>query len=154
VKTSPRVLLARPHAFIVNEMRPFLLEAGYAPARPDDLPGLERALAEPAAGAIISTAIRSSVPVDAATVFRMVRQRWPEMPVAFAGMADAATMRAAVERAVQPLAPLPLVVGAAGYRRPMIAAQRAQTFLVLRKDDLVDPAARQAALAALRAHFG
>lgn len=26
-----RVLLARPHAFIVDEMRPFLLECGYTP---------------------------------------------------------------------------------------------------------------------------
>lgn len=148
-----RVLLARPHAFIVNQMRPFLLEAGYAPVGAQNLDHLAQELGGSLQGAIISTAVSSTVDADAATVFRLVREKLPRLPVVFAGMADAATMRLSAERAVKALVSTPVIASPQDYRAGT-AQDRVSTFLVLRKEDLLPGASQQAALRALRAHFG
>lgn len=148
-----RVLLARPHAFIVNQMRPFLLEAGYTPVGAQSLEHLAKELGGPLQGAIISTAVSSTVDADAATVFRLVREKLPRLPVVFAGMADAATMRVSAERAVKALVSTPVIGSPQDYRAAM-AQDRGSMFLVLRKEDLLAGASQQAALRALRSHFG
>lgn len=153
MSAEKHVLLARPHAFIVNEMRPFLEQAGYVPQRLDSLDQLATALARPLRGAIISTAVTSSVNADAATVLQLIRETAPRLPVVFAGMADWETMRVTAERAVKAIVASPSILAPQGYR-PGSAADRASTFLVLRKDDLVDAALRDAAMRALRAHLG
>ena len=146
-----RVLLARPHAFIVNQMRPFLLDAGYEAMGARDFDHLRTALASSFRGAIISTAVTSTVEADAATVFRLVRERQPRLPVVFAGMADAATMRTTAERAVKELVASPVFAGPDDYRP---GADRQTSFLILRKDDLLDADAVERAARALRSHFG
>lgn len=55
--TEKRALLAHPHAFIVNEMRPFLIDAGFTPVRLESLDQLAAELSRPLQGAIISTAV-------------------------------------------------------------------------------------------------
>jgi DNA-binding NtrC family response regulator len=146
-----RVLLARPHAFIVNQMRPFLLDAGYVAVGAQNLEHLRTELASNFNGAIISTAVTSTVGVDAAAVFRLVRERQPRLPVVFAGMADAATMRTTAERAVKELVASPVFAGPDDYR---LGADRQTSFLILRKDDLLDADAVERAARALRSHFG
>ena len=146
-----RILLARPHAFIVSEMRPFLTDAGYSPVRVESLDQLALELRRPLHGAIISTAVSSSVNADAATVFNLIRERSPTLPVVFAGMADLETMKVVSERAVKAVVASPVVAGPATYRA---AGDRASSFLILRKEDLLAGASRDAALRALRAHFG
>jgi DNA-binding NtrC family response regulator len=146
-----RVLLARPHAFIVNQMRPFLLDAGYVAVGAQNLEHLRTELASNFNGAIISTAVTSTVGVDAAAVFRLVRERQPRLPVVFAGMADAATMRTTAERAVKELVASPVFAGPDDYRP---GADRQTSFLILRKDDLLDADAVERAARALRSHFG
>lgn len=148
-----RVLLARPHAFIVNQMRPFLLEAGYTPVGVQTLEQLARELGGPLQGAIISTAVSSTVDADAATVFRLVREKLPRMPVVFAGMADAATMRLSAGRAVKALVSAPVVATPQEYRAGTLQ-DRTSIFLVLRKEDLLAGESHGAALRALRSHFG
>ena len=148
-----RVLLARPHAFIVSEMRPFLVGAGYAPVRVETLEQLMQELARPLQGAVISTAVSSSLNADAATVFRLVREKAPTLPIVFAGMADLDTMKVVAERAVKALVTTPHVSGPQGYRS-VPSADRASSFLVLRKEDLQPGAFQDAALKAMRAHFG
>jgi hypothetical protein len=147
-----RVLLARPHAFIVNEMRPFLVTAGFAPVRIDGMEQLDQELRLPAQGAIISTAVTSPLGADAATVFRKIRESNASLPVVFAGMADLATMEAVVMRTVKELHPDARAVGPAGFRlvRPL---DRASTFLILRKEDLQPGAMQEAAISAIRAQF-
>lgn len=147
-----RVLLARPHAFIVNEMRPFLVTAGFAPVRIDGLHQLDQEIRTPAQGAIISTAVTSSLGADAATVFRKIRESNASLPVVFAGMADLATMEAVVMRAVRDLQPEARAVGPAGFRlaRPQ---DRASTLLILRKEDLQQGAMQEAAISAIRMLF-
>jgi len=148
----PRVLLARPHAFIVNEMRPFLTEAGYASVRIDSLEQLTQELRLPAKGAIISTAVSSSLGADPATVFRHVRERNPNMPVVFAGMADFTTMQLTVKRAVKDLCPNAQIVGVAGFRLSRLS-DRTSTFLVLRKEDLQRGPSHETAVEAICAHL-
>jgi AmiR/NasT family two-component response regulator len=146
-----RVLLARPHAFIVSQMRPFLLDAGYTPVGVQDLVELDDQLVTPLKGAIISTAVTSTIDADASAVFRMVRQKQPRLPIVFAGMADAATMKVVAERAVAEMVSGPIVVGPGGYRA---GADRSSTFLILRKDDLLSAASIELATRALRSHLG
>lgn len=146
-----RVLLARPHAFIVDEMKPFLLECGYTPVKVASLAELQSALAQPAAGAVISTAVSSSIGADAATVFAALRQGAPALPVMFAGMADASTIRLTAGRAVA------LVVADAAFHEAggwPLRFDRQREFLVLRKEDLTSAEARQRAARALRSLFG
>lgn len=147
-----RVLLARPHAFIVNEMRPFLIEAGYMPVRIGSVEQLAHELASPARGAVISTAVTSSLGLDAGAVFRKVREFSPNLPVVFAGMADLATMEATVMRAVKDLHPEARTQGAAGFRMTR-SWDRTSNFLILRKEDLQQGALHEAAISAIRAHF-
>ncbi|MBI5718772.1 MAG: hypothetical protein HZC37_13910 [Burkholderiales bacterium] len=134
-------------------MRPFLLEAGYTPVGARDLEHLAQELGSALCGAIISTAVSSTVDADAATVFRRVRERLPRLPVVFAGMADAATMRLSTERAVKALVSAPVIVAPQDYRSGA-AQDRASTFLVLRKEDLLAGGLQEAAVQALRSHFG
>lgn len=146
-----RVLLARPHAFIVEEMKPFLLECGYMPVKVSSLDELQSALALPANGAVISTALSSSIGADAATVFARLRQTAPSLPVMFAGMADVATIRLTAGRAVAPVVTDAAFHEAAGW--PM-RFDRQREFLVLRKEDLTSAESRQRATRALRSLFG
>ena len=150
-----RVLLARPHAFIVDEMKPFLLECGYTPVKVASLDELASVLAQPAQsamnGAVISTAVSSSIGADAATVFARIRAVAPSLPVMFAGMADVATIRTTACRAVGS------VVGDAAFHEAgawPLRFDRRREFLVLRKEDLTSGAARQSAARALRSLFG
>lgn len=148
-----RVLLARPHAFIINQMRPFLLEAGYTPVGAQSLDHLAQELVGTFHGAIISTAVSSAVNADAATVFRLVREKLPRLPIVFAGMADAATMKLSAERAVKALVSTPTIASPQdlGFAT---AADRTSTFLVLRKEDLMPGGSQEAAMRALRTLFG
>ena len=148
-----RVLLARPHAFIVNQMRPFLVEAGYTPVGAQSLDHLAQELSGSFHGAIISTAVSSTVNADAATVFRLVREKLPRLPVVFAGMADAATMTLSAERAVKAVVGTPTIAFPQDLRIAT-APDRASTFLVLRKEDLMPGGSQEAALRALRTLFG
>lgn len=148
-----RVLLARPHAFIVNQMRPFLVEAGYTPVGAQGLDHLAQELSGSFDGAIISTAVSSTVNADAATVFRLVREKLPRLPIVFAGMADAATMKLSAERAVKALVGTPTIANPQDMRIAS-GADRLSTFLVLRKEDLMPGGSQEAALRALRALFG
>ncbi len=151
--SEKRVLLARPHAFIVTEMRLFLIEAGYVPVRVEDLAQLGSELGASLQGAVISTAVTSTMDADAATVFRVIRQAQPGLPVVFAGMADFDTMKAVTQRAVSALVPSPTVAGPRDFRAAGGAA-KASNFLVLRKPDLQAGAAHDASIRALRASFG
>lgn len=148
-----RVLLARPHTFIVNEMRPFLMAAGYTPVRVESLDQLLGELGRPLHGAIVSTALTSSIDADAAAVFRLIREKLPRLPVVFAGLADLDTVTSTAARAVKGLVASPVIAGPAAYRVAP-ASERASSFLVLRKEDVVAGASQEVAQRALRAHLG
>lgn len=85
VSASPRaVLLARPHQFIVGAMSDVLVRNGYLPVVPGS-DGSYPTLADPALrGAIISTAVKSSVPDDHLAVYLRLRAARPDLALVFA----------------------------------------------------------------------
>lgn len=139
--TSRPVLLARPHAFIVSEMRPFLERAGFAPVKLERLDDLEAGAGGPFAAAVISTAVVSPIQASAAEVFERVRRRYPRLPVIFAGLTEFESMRSLIEQAIRNssagLAILP--VSAETAEHPRLGSP--DVVLALRKDDLSGAAA-------------
>ncbi len=87
------------------------------------------------------------------TEFRLMREKLPKLPVVLAGFADLDTVKVTALRAVKDRVPLPMIAGAAAYRPPA-AAERGSTFLVLGKEDIATGSSQEAAMRALRAHFG
>lgn len=61
---SHTILLARPHAFIVGEMKPFLEQGGFAVTALSTVANLPTAVAG-TCGAVISLALTSSIPESA-----------------------------------------------------------------------------------------
>lgn len=147
--STRRVLLARPHAFIVDQMKPFLADAGFSPEAAKTLADVG-ARGTATRGAIISTAVVSSVAADAATVFAELRRTSPRLPVLFAGLTDLDMMKAAVLRIVRPLHPDAEVVGIDEAEQARLGS--ANVFVVLRKEDLA-PGKVDTAISVLQRHF-
>lgn len=76
--TSP-VLLARPHAFIVSDMKPFLEEAGFKVIKTESLPQLAD-LSRGCVGAVISLALSSPINASPEEVIKSLRQANPGLP--------------------------------------------------------------------------
>lgn len=146
------VLLARPHPFIVAEMKPFLEENGYKADRLENLSNLP-ALARGAAGAIISLAVSSSVGESAEDVFLQLRKDAPRVPVLFAAMLSLDNARPGLERIAKKAGLQANILGV--NATPAAAAQLGQqeTFLYFSKDDLASPERRVMALRLIRRHF-
>lgn len=135
--TSERkVLLARPHTFIVSEMRPFLEQAGFAPAKLESLAELDSGRLGTLSGAIISTAVVSSVGASAEEVFAAVRRKYPRLPILFAGLTDFALMKTAVERVVKSVHDHVEVLPISSSTEAHAGLGRENVFPVLRKEDL------------------
>ena len=102
------------------------------------------------AGAIISTAVTSSVNADAATVFQRVRAAAPRLPIVFAGMADWETCarRPSAPSGDRSVAFDSVAAELSSGRKPGIATRPSWSCA---RDDLVDAALRESALRALRA---
>jgi len=81
-----QVLLVRPHDFIVESMSSLMRKAGFEPIRFKSISQLEQPW-ETAAGAVISTAVTSSVPVSLKEAYTLFRARHPTMPLAVASLA-------------------------------------------------------------------
>lgn len=148
-----KVLLARPHAFIVKEMRPFLEAAGYQPEALANLGDVSRQKLAGYDGAIISMAVVSSIPARADEVLGALRQSDPNLPVIFAGLNDFQQARSAVERIVKPLHPNAEIITSTAQNESHGALGRAHVFLYLSKDDLSAPASAESAARILRQHF-
>ncbi|MBM4781586.1 MAG: hypothetical protein GQE15_28250 [Archangiaceae bacterium] len=89
-----KVLLARPHDFIVAHMREAMTAIGHEPQVLDRLERLKDLSTTEFAGSVISLAATSSVPSTPAEVFAAVRKKWPTRPVAFSGLSSIASARA------------------------------------------------------------
>lgn len=85
-----RVLLARPHDFIVDDMQKLMRDLGYEPVRLTAFGQLAQyaAAGEKFVGAVISTAASSMIRETFGQVFLEVRERFPRTPVAVATLSD------------------------------------------------------------------
>lgn len=107
---SPTVLLARPHTFIVSEMKPFLEEAGFKVAKAErvtDLADLSRGCV----GAVISLAVSSSMDASAEDVIKHLRQARPTLPLLFAALLPYAKAKESLERIGRQAGLSPKVLG-------------------------------------------
>jgi hypothetical protein len=146
---AKKVLLARPHAFIVAEMRPFLERTGYQPGKLESLDEMDQGKLGSFSGAIISTAVVSSIPAKPAEVFTALRQHYPSLPVIFAGLTEFGSTLATIQRIVHGLHPgaaiLPFNAGTENH--PHLGER--DVFLFLIKEDISGSAAESI----LRRHF-
>lgn len=148
---SKSILLARPHPFIVSEMKPFLEENGYTLAKLEAIANMAT-VAPKAGGAVISMALSSSIPESAEVVFQRLRQYAPTVPVVFASMLSLDKARPGLER----LASLSNVQASIlGVDAEGAASQWGLpgTFVYFSKDDLAIPVRRTIAARILKRHF-
>lgn len=150
---AKKVLLARPHSFIVSEMRPFLERSGFAPAPLENLAALNAGSPGALSGAIISTAVLSSVGASADEVFAALRKKYPRVPVLFAGLTEFPMMKGVVERVVKALHPGAEVLPIETATESHPGLGRDNVFLVLRKEDLAPGEPAALAERILRKHF-
>jgi len=148
------VLLARPHPFIVSEMRPFLEQNGFVPKKLESLAALPTSVAG-ASGTIISLAVASSVGIveSAEEVFAAVRKQSPPLPVLFAAMLDFAKMKSTLERLAKNNGIDAIILGIDAATESNAGLSKPNTFLYIGKDDLVSPEKRAIAARILQRHF-
>ncbi len=89
-----KVVLARPHDFLVAQMKTWLLSLGVEPVRLGSLAELEALLPNEVAGVVVSTAVTSSVAATVGEALAAVARRLPVARLAIAGMATVASARA------------------------------------------------------------
>ncbi len=149
---SRNILLARPHPFIVSEMKPFLEQNGYSPRKVDTLADLPGSTAG-ASGAIISLAVVSAIGESAETVFAALRKVAPGMPVLFASIIDFAAAKSTMERLAKNAGLTGAIFGIDAAIESNPALGKPDTFLFLNKDDLVSPERRSLAARIIKRHF-
>lgn len=146
---AKKVLLARSHAFIVAEMRPFLEKNDYHPVKLENISDMHPGKLGTFSGAIISTAVVSSIPEKPAEVFAALRLNYPALPVMFAGLTEFDSTLPTLQRIVHTQSPgatiLPFNAQAEGHPR---LGER-DLFLFLNKEDITTPDANRI----LRRHF-
>lgn len=89
-----KVLLARPHDFVVEDMKKWLVELGVEPVRLSALAQLEAHAERDVAAVVVSTAVTSSVPATFGEALAACRRRFPRVPVVIAGLSAVASARA------------------------------------------------------------
>lgn len=139
------ILLARPHPFIVAEMKPFLEHGGYAAAKLENLADLATQ-ARNSAGVVISMAIPSSLGKSAAETFMQLRQDVPRVPVMFAAILAFDESMAGLKRLAEQAGVQATILGVSTGNENAAALGKPDTFLYISKDDLADPTRRAARL--------
>ncbi|PIQ29128.1 hypothetical protein COW36_17950 [bacterium (Candidatus Blackallbacteria) CG17_big_fil_post_rev_8_21_14_2_50_48_46] len=126
-----KILLARPHPFLVQEMSQFLLEEGYfiEPLRSFSELSIQ---VENSSAVIISTAVSATIQESAREVFAGLYKY--AIPTIFAGLLGVAQARSLIQEAVQDFYSEPLIVSAESQERELIDARR--PFLFICRDDL------------------
>lgn len=149
---SRQILLARPHPFIVAEMKPFLETHGYAALKPEGSQTLD-GLARACAGAVISLAVTSSTGLEADEVLKRVRSSALKLPLVFAGLLSFEKYQQTLERLAQQtgFSGEGLAVAVETEASKMLGSP--QGWLYVSKDDLLDPTRRELAARLLKRHF-
>lgn len=93
-------LIAHPHPFTVDAMKPFLEELGSATQKLDRVCDLASKAAS-TSGAVISLALSSPIPESAEEVFPPLRRASLRVPVLFASMLEAEQANAALAKIAQ-----------------------------------------------------
>lgn len=146
------VLLARPHPFIVAEMRPFLEQGGYAAAKLENIADLATQTRS-SVGVVISMAASSSLGKSAAETFTQLRQDVPRVPVMFAAILSFDASLSGLKRIAEHAGVQATILGVSAGNENAAALGKPDTFLYISKDDLADPALRAIASRMVQRHF-
>ncbi|MBI2566588.1 MAG: hypothetical protein HYV63_06110 [Candidatus Schekmanbacteria bacterium] len=146
------VLIARPHPFIVGDMKPFLESAGYTTVKLPSLSNL-RSQTATACGSVVSMAVASSIAASAEDVVAELRQVAPRLPVALAGLLELDQIRSLVERMGARLGSTLVVVGASAGDVNDAVLGTPNAFVYVSRSDLITPDRRAQATRVLQRHF-
>lgn len=149
---SKKVLLARPHPFVVTEMKPFLEQNGFAANKLDHLAELPLKSAG-LSGAIISLAVESSVKESVEKVFEELRHVSPKLPVLFVGMLDFAAMKGVLRRLAKSRETEATLLGMDATSENHPGLGKPDAFLYLSNGDLATPERRALATRIIKRHF-
>lgn len=149
---SRTVLLARPHPFVVTDMKPFLEQNGFSARKLENLAELSSKTAG-LSGAIISLAVESSIKESAEAVFAEIRHVSPRVMVIFVGMLDFAAMKGVLRRLAKSREIEATILGMepSSENHPNLGKQ--DTFLYLSNGDLTTPERRALAAKIIQRHF-
>lgn len=150
---SNQVLLARPHPFIVTEMKPFLEGNGYSPVKLEKLSELSKFKSADLCGAIISLAVYSSLEESAEAVYTALRKQLPDLPIVFAGMLDSSLASKAIQHLPHPSSGDTHIISIESGNERQPALGQASTFVYVRNTDLSEADKTKAAAQILKAHF-
>lgn len=151
--TERKILLARPHPFIVAEMKPLLVSAGYAPHPLSELHHITEGAWHGAKGAVISIALSSIMPESAETVFGALRAGSPQLPVVFAGLTDVDIARATIQRLTKAAIPDAVVIPVQPSSEHERRLGKPNVFLYIQKDVLKTEEGLALAKKMLQRHF-
>ncbi len=150
---TKRVLLARPHPFIVAEMTPLLEQGGYTASKLERLADLP-IQAKGAKGAVISLALSSSIAEPPEDVFAKLRRSAPAVPVVFAALLDFSVASRKLEDIAQRAGIKATVLGIDESNHDSAALGKPATFLYVGKDDFASPETKALAARLIQRHFG
>jgi len=150
---SKTIILARPHPFIVSEMKPMLEQSGYTVIKLDhinELPGL----LESADGAVISLAVTSSITESAEEVLARIRSHSSDIPILFAGLLDFGKASSLIGNMARNVGMLATVLSAERVNETPSALGRPDTLLYVSKDGLSDADRKRMAQDLIGKHLG
>lgn len=145
------ILLARPHPFIVSEMRPWLEQAGFGVRRSETLGELST-LVNGSDCAVISLAVSSSIGATAEEVLSALRTAKPNLPVVFAALRSLQQVTPDISRIANSIGISAFVVGVDSASTSAKFMGQSNCFVYISKDDLVDPVRKQKARSLLLMH--
>lgn len=145
------ILLARPHPFIIDEMKPFLSAEGFEgrplgsfDSLPDELSGV--------AGAVISMALASPIGVSAADVLKRVRQEKAGVPVLLVSLLSFDKAQNTVKHLLEDAGVSGQALGISSSSEQLHKLGTPSAYLYLGREDLSQASALCAQL--IRRHFG
>ena len=147
------VLLARPHPFIVADMKAFLTRNGYVPnplSSLDQLSGHKGSIK----GAVISTSVTSSVSESTEDVIKAIRTRYAHVPIVLATLIEFDAVVKTMERSITTALPGAKLLPVAAASEAQPALGKDNGLLVIRRGDLIDKTLSSIADRLLLRHFG
>jgi hypothetical protein len=148
-----QILLARPHPFIVSDMKPFLEQNDFTPMKLDGASDLIKLKSAKLNGVIISLAVQSSVDESADMVFAAIRKQFPHLPIAFAGMLDHPLASTAIKRLFTQTTESAHIIGVDENNVNRAELGQATAFVYVRNTDLSSPEKAKIAALILQRHF-
>lgn len=148
---SKTVLLARPHPFIVQEMKPLLEQCGFSVLKADSFDDIG-AKAKRADAALISLALVSSIEASPEEVLANTLRANPGLPVIFAALLPHETAEKSISSLLNKVGISAQVISVPSSGTE--TAKKESSVLFLNKDDLTNSQTREQAIQLLLRHIG